>query len=77
MRSTLISYVLEYSYLERNSLFLSASVNNNNNDKEKVGEIYPTDPGKNQNHELQKITLLGTSHILRKGLHTQQTSTSF
>lgn len=76
MRSTLISYVLEYIYLERNSLFLSASVNYNN-DKEKVGEIYPTDPGKNQNHELQKITLLGTSHILRKGLHTQQTSTSF
>lgn len=77
MRSTLISYVLEYIYLERKSLFLSASVNNNNNDKEKVGEIYPTDPGKNQNHELQKITLLGTSHILRKGLYTQQTSTSF
>ena len=71
MRSTLISYVLEYIYLERNSLFLSASVNYNN-DKEKVGEIYPTDPGKNQNHELQKITLLGTSHILRKGLYTQQ-----
>ena len=76
MRSTLISYVLEYIYVERNSLFLSASVNYNN-DKEKVGEIYPTDPGKNQNHELQKITLLGTSHILRKGLYTQQTSTSF
>lgn len=76
MRSTLISYVLEYIYLERNSLFLSASVNYNN-DKEKVGEIHPTDPGKNQNHELQKITLLGTCHILRKGLYTQQTSTSF
>ena len=58
MRSTLISYVLEYIYLERNSLFLSASVNNNNNDKEKVEKYIQQIP------ERIKIMNCRRSHFL-------------
>ena len=34
-------------------------------------------PGNIKMHELQRITLLGTSHILRKALSIKNTSTSF
>ena len=47
-------------------------------DKERVGQIYTTDPYTSNItiHELQKIKLLGTSHILRKALSIKYASTS-